>query len=61
MDGLARGVGLAACVERPIEQEDFSGERLEVVGKYLAGLSIGALGIVYGDIGTSPLWFGADR
>lgn len=25
-------------------------------GKYLAGLSIGALGIVYGDIGTSPLY-----
>jgi KUP system potassium uptake protein len=25
-------------------------------GKYLVGLSIGALGVVYGDIGTSPLY-----
>src|SRR5688572_11153930 len=25
-------------------------------GRYLAGLSIGALGVVYGDIGTSPLY-----
>jgi len=24
--------------------------------KYLAGLSLGALGVVYGDIGTSPLY-----
>src|SRR5687767_9858615 len=25
-------------------------------GRYLVGLSLGALGIVYGDIGTSPLY-----
>ncbi|MEO5894531.1 MAG: potassium transporter Kup [Vicinamibacterales bacterium] len=25
-------------------------------GKYLAGLTVGALGVVYGDIGTSPLY-----
>src|SRR5829696_2213930 len=25
-------------------------------GRYLAGLVVGALGVVYGDIGTSPLY-----
>ena len=25
-------------------------------GKALAGLAVGALGVVYGDIGTSPLY-----
>src|SRR5688572_26143086 len=28
----------------------------EAHGKYLAGLSLAALGVVYGDIGTSPLY-----
>ena len=37
------------------EHED-NGHRANPKGKYLALLSLGALGVVYGDIGTSPLY-----
>src|SRR5262249_38097884 len=33
-----------------------AGHRGEPHGKYLAALALGALGVVYGDIGTSPLY-----
>src|SRR5688500_12666103 len=33
-----------------------SGARIEPEGKYLYALTLTALGIVYGDIGTSPLY-----
>src|SRR5262245_45290970 len=55
----------AEAVEAPAEEQaPDSGEEAEVTpsqravprGRYLASLSLAALGVVFGDIGTSPLY-----
>src|SRR5687768_10127620 len=43
-------------VQEPAEVAEEASHRHEPHGRYLLTLAIGALGIVYGDIGTSPLY-----
>ena len=51
--GVTRGRGVAPGLPAPAHGE---GGRPDPKGKYLLILSITALGVVYGDIGTSPLY-----
>jgi K+ transporter len=39
-----------------VESTPNGGAKKEVRDRYLLVLSLSALGVVYGDIGTSPLW-----
>ncbi len=45
-----------AAVDGALQPEDISHDRETPRGRYLLTLSIAALGVVYGDIGTSPLY-----
>jgi len=42
--------------EKEIHEHEENGHNANPKGKYLALLALGALGVVYGDIGTSPLY-----
>jgi KUP system potassium uptake protein len=43
-------------ISEPVEVAEQASHRHEPEGRYLMTLALGALGIVYGDIGTSPLY-----
>ena len=48
---------LPAAPERPASEAAPTGtHRIPATGRALAALALGALGVVYGDIGTSPLY-----
>ena len=46
----------APAPDAPGESDDAHGARRAPTGRYLALLALGAIGVVYGDIGTSPLY-----
>jgi KUP system potassium uptake protein len=52
----AGGVATPAPIATPLPEPHGHGRRPAPRGKALAGLALGALGVVYGDIGTSPLY-----
>jgi len=54
-DPLGQGSAPVSTTGASAQPEPAASHR-EPTGRYLAGLTLGALGIVYGDIGTSPLY-----
>lgn len=56
--GLLAFLAVEIQVEEPFEESraDADSHRSKPTGKRLAGLSLAALGVVYGDIGTSPIY-----
>jgi KUP system potassium uptake protein len=53
---IATRSALPAVGQAPHPEPHGPGHRVPPTGKALAGLALGALGVVYGDIGTSPLY-----
>ena len=45
-----------ATLDVPAESTSHHGSKAAPRGRYLVGLSLAAVGVVYGDIGTSPLY-----